>query len=453
MTVLQAARDDPALVGALYDLDSRSRRRPGTLPRAAHAPAGSAARRLPLGRVRGGRVPADLLGWAGRARRRLPESGERPRAAAGRRRAALPLRLLPATGRRQWFPARAVRPSAYRRRAADGSAGAGRRAARSSACRFPGRTVRVRAWRAQVGRVPLYLLDTELPENREDDRWITGHLYGGDQDTRIRQELVLGVGGARLLRAVAPPDQQPQVFHMNEGHSAFITLELARERLAQRRRRHARRRRGRECATSLAFTTHTPVAAGHDAFPSDLVEAYFTDYRKELGLHPRGAHARSVGTRSRATRPGKFNMTVLALRGASYRNGVSQLHGRVSRDMWGDVGVGLENLPAADEMDSITNGVHTADLGRPGAGRLLRCAARAVLARGARGPAQLAGDGPGRSRGAVGGADRTARPAAQGGRPARQPRGPARSSAQTSSPTTCSCSASRAVSRPTSGPA
>jgi starch phosphorylase len=222
---------------------------------------------------------------------------------------------------------------------------------------FPGRTVRVRAWRAQVGRVPLYLLDTEVPENREDDRWITGHLYGGDQDTRIRQELVLGVGGARLLRAVAPPDQQPQVFHMNEGHSAFITLELARERLVS----------GAvgtldagmvENATSLAFTTHTPVAAGHDAFPSDLVEAYFTDYRKELGLSheelmPFGRQALEGDTSD------KFNMTVLALRGASYRNGVSQLHGRVSREMWGDVGVGLENLPAADEMDSITNGVHT----------------------------------------------------------------------------------------------
>jgi glycogen phosphorylase len=226
---------------------------------------------------------------------------------------------------------------------------------------FPGRTVFARAWLAQVGRVPLYLLDTELPENREDDRWITGHLYGGDQDTRIRQELVLGVGGARLLRAVLPPAAQPQVFHMNEGHSAFITLELARERLAA----------GAvpsladgvaEDARALAFTTHTPVAAGHDEFPSDLVEAYFQAYRQELGV----SHAELMRFGRRDPEgDGKFNMTVLAVRGAAYRNAVSQLHARVSRHMLGGIGVGLHHLTPVQEMDAITNGVHTATWAGP----------------------------------------------------------------------------------------
>src|SRR5438270_2031746 len=97
---------------------------------------------------------------------------------------------------------------------------------------FPGRQVHVRVWVALVGRIPLYLLDTDLAENREDDRWITGHLYGGDQDTRIRQEIVLGIGGLRALRAILPAEAQPDVMHMNEGHSAFLSLELARELLA-----------------------------------------------------------------------------------------------------------------------------------------------------------------------------------------------------------------------------
>ena len=148
---------------------------------------------------------------------------------------------------------------------------------------FPGRTVYARAWRVQVGRVPLYLLDTELPENREDDRWITGHLYGGDQDTRIRQEIVLGVGGARLLRALFPVDQAPEVYHMNEGHSAFIALELAREQVEAGAARDFYEA-ARQVAPKLAFTTHTPVAAGHDAFPGDLVEAYFAGYRDSIGL-------------------------------------------------------------------------------------------------------------------------------------------------------------------------
>jgi glycogen phosphorylase len=222
---------------------------------------------------------------------------------------------------------------------------------------FPGRSVYARVWVAQVGRIPLYLLDTDLADNREDDRWITGHLYGGDQDTRIRQEIVLGIGGLRALRAVLPTEAQPEVMHMNEGHSAFLSLELARERLVSGAAQNFDDAL-LQVAPHLAFTTHTPVAAGHDAFPSDLVEAYFNGYRQQLGL----SHEEFMlyGRREPEATWERFSMTVLALRSAARRNGVSQLHGAVSKDMWGGVGLSLRDAPPAAEMESITNGVHTA---------------------------------------------------------------------------------------------
>src|SRR5437870_3973476 len=171
---------------------------------------------------------------------------------------------------------------------------------------FPGRVVLARVWVAQVGRVPLYLLDTDLPENREDDRWITGHLYGGDQDTRIRQEIVLGIGGLRALRTILPEDAQPEVFHMNEGHAAFLSLELARERLAAGLA-SSYDEAALQVAPNVAFTTHTPVAAGHDAFPSDMVEAYFDGYRQQLGL----SHAELMrrGRHDRESQRERFSMT------------------------------------------------------------------------------------------------------------------------------------------------
>jgi starch phosphorylase len=232
---------------------------------------------------------------------------------------------------------------------------------------FPGRNVRARVWLAQVGRIPLYLLDTDLADNREDDRWITGHLYGGDQDTRIRQEIVLGIGGLRALRAVLPLDAQPEVLHMNEGHSAFLSLELARERLVAGEAQNFDEAL-LQGAPHLAFTTHTPVAAGHDAFPSDLVEAYFSGYRQQLGL----SHEEFMlyGRREPESTWERFSMTVLALRSAARRNGVSQLHGTVSKEMWGGVGLSLQDAPPAVEMDSITNGVHTATWVGPDMGSL-----------------------------------------------------------------------------------
>jgi starch phosphorylase len=205
--------------------------------------------------------------------------------------------------------------------------------------------------------VPLYLLDTDLADNREDDRWITGHLYGGDQDTRIRQEIVLGIGGLRALRAVLPSDAQPDVLHMNEGHSAFLSLELAREKLAAGEAKDFDEA-ALQVAPHLAFTTHTPVAAGHDAFPSDLVEAYFNGYRQDLGLSHDEFMER--GRREKEAAWERFSMTVLALRSAARRNGVSQLHGAVSKEMWGGVGLTMQDAPPAAEMEAITNGVHTA---------------------------------------------------------------------------------------------
>ena len=232
---------------------------------------------------------------------------------------------------------------------------------------FPGRNVLARVWLAQVGRVPLYLLDTDLADNREDDRWITGHLYGGDQDTRIRQEIVLGIGGLRALRAVLPTDAQPEVLHLNEGHSAFLSLELAREMLASGAA-STFDEAALQIAPHLAFTTHTPVAAGHDAFPSDLIEAYFNGYRQQLGLTHEELMQR--GRRDSAATAERFSMTVLALRSAARRNGVSQLHGAVSKEMWRGVGLTLREAPPTVEMDAVTNGVHTATWVGPEMGAL-----------------------------------------------------------------------------------
>src|SRR5258708_23145347 len=140
---------------------------------------------------------------------------------------------------------------------------------------FPSRTVVARVWVAQVGRVHLYLLDTDVPRNREEDRWITGHLYGGDRDTRLRQEIVLGIGGARLIQALRllGLEVAPEVYHLNEGHSAFVAVERAAERM----------RSGategfftahRHLAQTLAFTTHTSVKSAHDPFPPVSTQSY-----------------------------------------------------------------------------------------------------------------------------------------------------------------------------------
>lgn len=230
---------------------------------------------------------------------------------------------------------------------------------------FPGRAVHARAWRVQVGRTPLYLLDTDVTENEPNDRAIAARLYGGDAVTRLSQEMVLGIGGARLLAALGP-DAAPDLYHLNEGHSAFLALELARQRM-----RSGRAASFDEAVTQVArrvvFTTHTPVPAGHDVFASDLMEWYFEPYCRELGVSIQQLLA--LGSREPGSRDG-FSMTVLALRSSARRNGVSQLHGRVSREMWTGIGVGMRNAPPAVEMEGLTNAIHTATWVGPELARL-----------------------------------------------------------------------------------
>lgn len=215
---------------------------------------------------------------------------------------------------------------------------------------LPGRNVAARIWRVNVGRVGLYLLDTNIPENaRDEDRDLTDQLYGGDLEYRLRQEILLGIGGYRALEALGI---RPTVYHMNEGHSAFLSLELTRNLIRDRSLSFAQ---ARELASAaLVFTTHTPVAAGHDYFPSALMERYFSSYAAELGISPEDFIA--LGRRDPARRDESFCMTVLALRMAASSNGVSRLHGEVSRGLWKDL---WPDVPGREiPITHITNAVH-----------------------------------------------------------------------------------------------
>lgn len=210
-----------------------------------------------------------------------------------------------------------------------------------------GRHVFARIWLVRVGRVPLYLLDTDVDENDPWDRELSARLYAGDSEMRIRQEIMLGIGGVRALRALGI---EPTVWHMNEGHSAFLILENIREKVAQGMSFD-------DAAASVrkhsVFTTHTPVPAGHDAFSYHLIDTYFGNYWDELGIGrdrflSLGAHQETWGM--------AFNMTVLALSMAGQSNGVSELHGQVSREMWTEV---WPDRPAEEvPITSVTNGIH-----------------------------------------------------------------------------------------------
>jgi glycogen phosphorylase len=215
---------------------------------------------------------------------------------------------------------------------------------------FPGREVWARIWRIQVGRVPVYLLDTNIPQNSAEDRQITGRLYGGDNDMRIRQEMVLGIGGLRALHALG---KVPTVCHMNEGHSAFGALERIRLLMEEHNLNFAA---AREVVTAgTCFTTHTPVPAGNDVFPPQMVEYYFSGYLPQLRIDRQEFLA--LGRQNPRDENEAFCMTVLAIRLANITNGVSQLHGKVSRKMWRNL---WPELPEAElPITSITNGVHT----------------------------------------------------------------------------------------------
>lgn len=214
---------------------------------------------------------------------------------------------------------------------------------------LPGRAVKAQIWHVQVGRIPLYLLDTNIPLNSSEDQNITDQLYGGDREMRIKQEILLGIGGYRALRALG---LQPSVFHLNEGHSAFLTLERCRELMQEHKLSFAE---AREAATAgIVFTTHTPVPAGNDYFAPELMEKYFSHYYKDLGLQYK--EFMGLGRQNPDNEQEVFCMTVLALRMAGRSNGVSKLHGIVSRTMWQSVwpGVPVSDVP----ISSITNGIH-----------------------------------------------------------------------------------------------
>lgn len=212
-----------------------------------------------------------------------------------------------------------------------------------------GEAVKIRIWRLMVGRVPLYLLDTNVKENPPDHRFITSRLYGGDWDIRVRQEIVLGIGGVRALQALGI---KPSVFHMNEGHSAFSALE---------RIRHLRNDHGlsfdaaREFVVATnTFTTHTPVPAGNDMFSPDLMHTYFGDYVHSLGIAFKVFLG--FGRQEPMNEQEQFSMTVLALRLSAHANGVSRLHAGIARNMWHRIWPKnpVEDIP----ISPITNGIH-----------------------------------------------------------------------------------------------
>ncbi len=211
------------------------------------------------------------------------------------------------------------------------------------------RSVKARVWHLQVGRVPLYLLDTDIRANPASLRGITRHLYGGGSEDRIRQEIVLGIGGVRALAEVG---ERVSVCHLNEGHAAFAALERLRmQRAAGRSLERAIER----VRASTVFTTHTPVPAGHDRFEPRLMMKYFAPLAADLGLEREAFLALGREDASRRREP--FCMTVLALRLAAHCNGVAKLHGETSRRMW--MGIYGARRPGEVPIGHVTNGVHS----------------------------------------------------------------------------------------------
>jgi starch phosphorylase len=209
------------------------------------------------------------------------------------------------------------------------------------------RTVLVSGWQVLLGRVKLFLLDTDLEENAPWDRELSARLYGGDRETRIQQEIILGIGGVRVLKAMGI---QPAAWHLNEGHAAFVVLQRIRDYIENGVSFEAALDAVRK---TTIFTTHTPVPAGHDAFPFSLVETHLAGAWGTLGSYrdaflALGQYDNGGGS--------LFNMTALALRTANFVNGVSQLHGQVTRDMWTPIWPGMTNEQRP--VRAITNGIH-----------------------------------------------------------------------------------------------
>jgi len=209
------------------------------------------------------------------------------------------------------------------------------------------RTVLVSVWQVLLGRVKLYLLDTDLEENAPWDRELSARLYGGDRETRIQQEIILGIGGVRALKAMGI---HPAAWHLNEGHAAFVVLQRIRDRTEEGATFESALD---EVRRTTVFTTHTPVPAGHDAFPFTLVENHLAGAWGTLGAYRDAVLALGHYDNGSGS---LFNMTALALRTANFVNGVSQLHGQVTRDMWSPLWPGVANEQRP--VRAITNGIH-----------------------------------------------------------------------------------------------
>ena len=216
--------------------------------------------------------------------------------------------------------------------------------------KFPKRRLYLKVWQINVGRVKLYLMDSDIEKNNPEDRDTTLKLYGGDQEMRIRQEIVLGMAGTNLLEKLG---LKPTVYHMNEGHSAFLILELIKNTIADKK---VSFEVAKDIVSSkTVFTTHTPVPAGNDIFPISLVEKYFKDFWVRLALD-REEFLKLGMKPTEELEPG-FNMGILALKVAGKKNGVSKLHGEVSKELFGDI---WPNIAANESpITYVTNGIHT----------------------------------------------------------------------------------------------
>ena len=215
---------------------------------------------------------------------------------------------------------------------------------------FPDRKLYLKIWKIVVGRISLYLMDSDIDKNIAEDRVVSLRLYGGDQEMRIRQEIVLGIAGIKLLKRLG---LKPAVCHMNEGHSAFLTLEVIKDIMEEKQVSFEVAKS--MCSAKTVFTTHTPVPAGNDIFPMELMDKYFSNFWPKLGIS-REDFLR-LGMKSSQGLEQGFNMGMLALRIAGKKNGVSKLHGAVSRRLFADV---WQNIaPDESPIDYVTNGIHT----------------------------------------------------------------------------------------------
>ena len=216
--------------------------------------------------------------------------------------------------------------------------------------KFPKRRLYLKVWQINVGRIKLYLLDSDIDKNNEEDRDTTLKLYGGDQEMRIRQEIVLGMAGTNLLKQLG---LNPTVYHMNEGHSAFLILELIKNTIKEK---EVSFQVAKDIVSSkTVFTTHTPVPAGNDIFPISLVEKYFKNFWPEINLDRE--EFLKLGMKPTKELEEGFNMGIFALKIAGKKNGVSKLHGAVSRELFGDI---WPNITANEApITYVTNGIHT----------------------------------------------------------------------------------------------